>query len=313
LGEFGDGIREEVMATYWHYLIPRAATFRPDAQALANLTDLWLREGWLPAGLKGCAACVRADCISNLGLDGELPRNEDRVFTRRFHDPYLSSVATPLSKAWFLKNTTDVEVTVHTGPHKYIKYMNIVTSELSLRFDFKLEFRGSRPRFAARQYDGVEGGWYEPKIEQEPRIPLSPFPTCEEAEYILGIEIATDFIHRTVEMMEPFDTSDTVCGQCRHQLGYEHVSDQRISGGPYRIQAICPNCRTAFDPSNLFAIGRHPVTGADGRYQGGATSRFAILIEFEFHCSDIAADLTFRAQCEEVLGCRLIDVFTGDV
>ena len=108
------------MATYWHYLIPGPATFRSDAQALANLTDLWLREGWLPAGLKGCAAGVRANCISNLGPDGELPRPEDRVYTRGLQAPYLSSVATPLSKSWFLKNTTDVEVTVHPVAHKYM-------------------------------------------------------------------------------------------------------------------------------------------------------------------------------------------------
>jgi hypothetical protein len=306
---------------YWHYLLPRPATFKPEPQVLANLTDLWSREGWVPAGFKGSADRLRAYHITNLGPHGELPRPEDRQYGpadyhhgRKIKDEFEASVTLPLSAAWFVEKMANEIATVELNRFITFRaktnrlYVNQSISELNLGFEFELEQQECHARFAARQWSHVGGKWnlVEHKIEGEPRIPFGPFDFTQ-GSYTLSMEIAADFVYRTFETIDRFGEQDTICRQCRQQLCYSHLYDPRVTDE--RIYANCPHCGTPFDPSNLFAAGRDGWTGARRHYQGGATSRFAIVIGNHVpEEADLVVDPTFHHQCEEVLGCRLIEV-----
>jgi len=113
------------------------------------------------------------------------------------------------------------------------------------------------------------------------RYPLEPLPFDDPKDvadcyYEVQFHFGRDFICRMSEVIDPFDPAPAC--PCGHALVCEPESDI----DPFystRLAARCPQCRAAFDPTQLAATVRDGWTGAARRVQGGATYRFAVVID----------------------------------
>lgn len=111
--------------------------------------------------------------------------------------------------------------------------------------------------------------------------PLEPLPFDDPMEsadcyYEVQFHFGRDFIYHISEIVNPFDPSP-IC-PCGQSLEYEPESDE----DPFystRLAQRCPRCGAAFDPTHLVATGRDGWTGDGMRVQGGATYRFALVID----------------------------------
>ena len=113
------------------------------------------------------------------------------------------------------------------------------------------------------------------------RYPLEPLPFDDPADaadcyYEVQFHFGRDFIYHMSEVIDPFDPSPTC--RCGHTLECEPESEE----DPFysaRLSERCPQCGLAFDPTQLVAAGRDGWTGTATRIQGGATYRFAVVID----------------------------------
>lgn len=115
------------------------------------------------------------------------------------------------------------------------------------------------------------------------RYPLEPLPFDDPADaadcyYELQFHFGRDFIYHTSEIVDPF-VPPPVCPR-GHYVEYELESDDPFHDPFFagRLAACCPHCGSAFDPTHLVATGRDGFTAAALRIQGGATYRFAIVV-----------------------------------
>lgn len=98
-----------------------------------------------------------------------------------------------------------------------------------------------------------------------------------DREYAYDLEIQVsprDYIHHISETVAPFQSA--TCLKCGGQLSYDAENDIFQEG---RIQAVCPRCGEFFDPSNLPATFTDGWTGEKSTQLGGATYRFALIID----------------------------------
>jgi len=113
------------------------------------------------------------------------------------------------------------------------------------------------------------------------RYPLKPLPYDDPVNaggcyYDVQLHFGRDFIYHMSEVIDPFDPLPTCpCGQIL-ECKPESNDDPFYSA---RLAARCPRCRTAFDPTQLVATGRDGWTGDAMRVHGGATYRFAVVID----------------------------------
>jgi hypothetical protein len=113
------------------------------------------------------------------------------------------------------------------------------------------------------------------------RYPLEPlaFLGLREADdcyYELQFRFGRDFIYDAWESIDPFDPPPSC--PLGHPLEYEPSS----SHDPFfssRIAANCPSCGAPFDTTQRIAQGRDQFTGAPMQVPGGATYRFAIVVD----------------------------------
>jgi hypothetical protein len=113
------------------------------------------------------------------------------------------------------------------------------------------------------------------------RLPLDPPPfddprTGTDWYYDLQLHLGREFVYLTSETIDPFDPPP----RCTrgHALELESEFGDRPFFAP-RLATRCATCGETFDPTRLLATGRDGWTGDPVQLQGGATYRFAIMID----------------------------------
>jgi hypothetical protein len=126
------------------------------------------------------------------------------------------------------------------------------------------------------------------------------------AQYDLEIHISSqDYIYHTSESIASFGKS-VDCRQCSTRLDHGPLTDIFMEA---RIHAICPKCGTFFDPSEWPATYTDGWTGAKQMLLGGATYRFALMINNmpEEEQENFKVDSQFRDLSKRVFGCNFYD------
>jgi hypothetical protein len=113
------------------------------------------------------------------------------------------------------------------------------------------------------------------------RYPLEPAPFADaiaarDFYFELQLHFGHDFVHDLSETIDPFSPPP----QCPrgHPVELDSGADDR----PFfavRLAANCRVCGEAFDPTRLLATGRNGWNGDPIHLQGGATYRFALVID----------------------------------
>lgn len=97
----------------------------------------------------------------------------------------------------------------------------------------------------------------------------------EDGTYFdLELHFADDFVQVANETIDPMDTA---CSKCGKDLEYWPEGEDIFYAG--RIRQACPKCATAFHPQDRVAVYRDGETGEESDLEGGATYRFAIVID----------------------------------
>ena len=140
------------------------------------------------------------------------------------------------------------------------------------------------------------------------QYPLTRAPDmpAEALYYDLRMELCPDYVYRTSEIIEPFDATTCVCGA---ELGFDPEDEIFYQS---RIHSACPKCSREIDVCVWAAAIRDGWTGeVERRLQGGATSRFAVVID----CGKafareggIEAKPEFIEALGDVLGCSFRQV-----
>jgi hypothetical protein len=134
----------------------------------------------------------------------------------------------------------------------------------------------------------------------------------EDGTYFdLELHFSDDFVSQTNELIYPIDAT---CAECDADLEYspEHEEDIFYSS---RVRYACPDCAAPFRPQDHAVIVRDGKTGEETDVDGGATYRFAIVIdcgkswrtETPAKASPVVTD-EFLSLCSEALGCELYGV-----
>jgi hypothetical protein len=144
------------------------------------------------------------------------------------------------------------------------------------------------------------------------RYPLDPVPFDDHREaaecyYKVRLHFGRDLIYHTSEVIDPFDP-EPVCGCGRTLMYYpEGHNDPFYSA---RLAATCPACGSSFDPTGLVATGRDGWTGRPYRLPGGASYRFAVVIDCgkDFGGKPHRFDHQLSALIEKTLGVEFYEV-----
>ena len=140
--------------------------------------------------------------------------------------------------------------------------------------------------------------------------PLAPVDVPpQDRTFEIQIHVSSDFVYHASECIDPFESSACACGT---QLDYDS-EDELFTD--LRLPVACPVCGKAFDPSDLPAAYRHPVTGEESLLRGGASYRFAIVIDcgkcVPSESKAVTADPRFLELCQTELKAPFYEV--GDV
>jgi hypothetical protein len=136
------------------------------------------------------------------------------------------------------------------------------------------------------------------------RYPLQPLPDLDGGDtyYDVWFELSSDYVYRVSDCIDPFETTACPCG-----TGLEFEVEHDFIW-PFRLRSECPACRRPFDPSGLRAAVRNMWTNDERVVPGGATSRFAIVVDCGKawpRSEDTTADHEFVALCARVLACTI--------
>ena len=108
------------------------------------------------------------------------------------------------------------------------------------------------------------------------RYPLAPLDRMpiEEIYYDIGIQWSPQFVYRMSECIDPFEKAMCVCGA-------SVAAEDDLSNPFYAslIHTTCPQCGRPVDVSSWPAVTRDGLTGEPGTVLGGATSRFAFVVD----------------------------------
>jgi hypothetical protein len=112
------------------------------------------------------------------------------------------------------------------------------------------------------------------------RCPLSPFPDWGDAYYELQLHVANDFVYHTSKLIKPFNRLTCDCGQSWEP---DDEFDLWPDGPPpfwdSRIPRSFPSCGSPFRPQEHGAHIRDGRKGKAVDRPGGATYRFAVVID----------------------------------
>lgn len=126
--------------------------------------------------------------------------------------------------------------------------------------------------------------------------------TYDARYYTIELRRSDDFVYHASECVDPFDDTTCTCGE---ELSYDTDDDQRI-------YAKCPACGETVDPAVWSAVVRDGLTGAERAVAGGATHRFALVVDcgksLPWRRRTGSLDPELVATCERSLGCRLIEI-----
>lgn len=144
------------------------------------------------------------------------------------------------------------------------------------------------------------------------KYPLTPFPEWGDAYYQLELHVARDFVYHTSELIEPFEY--VVC-ECGLPLAYDDPTARKTPHPVFyegRIHRTCPACGMPFRPQELVARVRDGWTNRAGERPGGATYRFAVVIDcgkgFAREAWPIRATEEFMGTVTRALGRRFYEV-----
>jgi hypothetical protein len=154
-------------------------------------------------------------------------------------------------------------------------------------------------------------GWPVDSVDRSQlRYPLTPRPFTEFPEahcyYEFELHLAKDLIYHTSEVIEPFAKEPTCA--CGTSLVYSNLDDEVFFDD--RIACHCPRCGAPFDTTG------RPTDGLDGwtaqRFvlPGGATYRFAIVVDCGKCFADVAPafDPALKSLIETVIGAPTYEV-----
>ncbi|WP_435016405.1 hypothetical protein TA3x_003971 [Tundrisphaera sp. TA3] len=147
--------------------------------------------------------------------------------------------------------------------------------------------------------------------------PLTPFPEWGDAYYDLELRMAGDYVYHCSGLIDPFD--DVAC-RCGLGLDYSEddtdaALDRLLVFHETRIRRLCPGCGTQFRPQDRTARVRDGRSGEVVDRPGGATYRFAIVVDcgkgFAREGWPMRASQAFLKALEGALGRRFYQV--GDI
>jgi hypothetical protein len=121
--------------------------------------------------------------------------------------------------------------------------------------------------------------WPVENLGDRLRYPLDKDPPNadpEETYYDLEMWLSRDYVYKMSEQIDPFD--DTTCA-CGAELGYDPESGNECLFFTSRILATCKECGQPFDASTRTAAVRDPWTNDTSDVPGGATFRFALVVD----------------------------------
>lgn len=167
-------------------------------------------------------------------------------------------------------------------------------------------------------------GWLNERLRQDNRLvwpvecwaesglryPMRTKPECppEEIYYEFQIHLAADYVYRTSEVIDPFDSTNCDCGA---ELKYWPDEDDNIYYSA-RIRKTCPKCKKRFEPQTRQCVVRDGYTGRESTIAGGATSAFAIAVDLGKCHSQDSVEWSLESRlvrlCEESLGSSLRQV-----
>jgi hypothetical protein len=122
--------------------------------------------------------------------------------------------------------------------------------------------------------------------EPELRYPMMPVDRVSETlpsneiYYSVVLEWSANYVYRVSGCVEPFESTHCSCG---NELVFAGDEEEKIRGRNLfqvdMIRAICPRCGRSIDVSDWPAVVRDGMTGNEAEVPGGATSRFALVID----------------------------------
>jgi hypothetical protein len=205
--------------------------------------------------------------------------------------------------SWFSSMTFDSE-----GPHAHAASTGAYVSALAegrertiLRGPFPNE--GLADWLSPRREADMRIIWPVERLEAVPlRYPVNaPSPVSrEDTYYNFEIWLGRDFVYPTSELIEPFDDEACSCGE---SLVYHPETESHLFYEA-RIRVRCKNCGTEFDPSQRSARVRDPWSDEESEVPGGATFRFAVVVDCGKCFSEglSGADEALRKLCEAHFG-----------
>lgn len=134
------------------------------------------------------------------------------------------------------------------------------------------------------------------------KYPLSVVPGPEGVYYHIEIHLAAQTVYHTSEIIDPFDEIRCSCGA--------HVQELAPSGRcPFydsRLPNRCPSCQITMNYATLPTTIRDGWTGVESSAIGGATYRFALVVDCGKYWPESEAAVTpeFLAVVEKTLGIR---------
>jgi hypothetical protein len=111
------------------------------------------------------------------------------------------------------------------------------------------------------------------------RYPLdtdSPADDPEETYYDLQLWLPRDYVYKTSEQIAPF--ADTRCA-CGAELQYDPEVEGRVLFHTSRMHAVCTQCGKPFDAATRATTVRNAWTNEPSSVPGGATFRFALVVD----------------------------------
>lgn len=113
-------------------------------------------------------------------------------------------------------------------------------------------------------------------VEREVRHPLGLIDEEDGVYFDLELHFSDDFVEVCSEVIDPMDTG---CSECDEPLGYSLDVGKPDVFRSSRIRRTCPKCKTEFRPQDRTATYHDGMTCDESDLQGGATYRFAIVID----------------------------------
>lgn len=155
--------------------------------------------------------------------------------------------------------------------------------------------------------------WPVPRAQ--PSTVRNPFGLVDEEDgtyFDLELHFSDDFVQVANEMIDPMDAGCSKCGKDLEYWPEIGVPDIFHSG---RIQRTCPACGANFRPQDRVVVFRDGITGDESELRGGATYRFAIVIDcgkcWRTETSgdgEPVLEAEFLSVCETALGVPLYGV-----